>query len=133
MNPLDDELRGALRRWEPPPDFAQRVLKRIASAPPKVTGWRRLANLLGLRRGPKLLWAAMVPLAACVLLVAGVLQQRHQERVRAEGEAARARVILALQIASTKLNIALREAQRVDRRQPGSRITRKSRARTEHL
>ncbi len=133
MNPLDDELRGALRREEPPPDFAQRVLKRIATAPPKVTAWHRLANLLRLPRAPKLRWVAVAALTACVLLVAGVLQRRHQERVRAEGEAARENVILALQIASTKLNVALREVQRVDRRQPASPMTRRSRARTEHL
>ena len=94
MSRLDDELKNALRREEPPPGFAERVLARVNSQRP-ARPW----------------WAAAV--AAAVLLAAGV-EFEHQRRLRAEGEQAKERVLLALQITSSKLQFVKEKIDALD-------------------
>jgi len=106
MSRLDDELRWALRRREPSQDFAERVLARIAlqdAAPKPARGswWRALLP------GPR--WAMVGALACLLAVTVGVHRYRVNERTRAEGEVAKAQVMLALQIASAKLNFAQRK------------------------
>jgi len=165
MNRLDDELRNAFTREQPPAEFTARVLQRIALQPaPRPRWWQRLATLL---EPPKLRWVA-IGVTATLLLAIGATQYsklhrgvinnttlvadppaietpntkkendrlkpesvavknprirrrdssidhqlavtryRKQEQLRAEGEAAKQKLMLALSIASTTLNNAER-------------------------
>lgn len=114
MNRFDEEMRKALRREEPSPDFTDRVMARVAELqrqekPREKTDWlRRLAEFF---QPPTMKWA-MAATMAIALVVAGfgVHYRRENERRRlaeiAEGERAKEQVILAMRIASAKLNIA---------------------------
>ena len=96
MNPLEDELRAALGRQEPSPDFTARVLARVSSAPARAGG--------GYAARPWFRWVAA--LAASVLVAAGLAgYQRYQ------GERARSEVLLAVHIAGSKLNKAQKKVQ----------------------
>jgi len=80
MNRLDDELRNAFRREQPPAEFTVRVLQRIALQPaPKARWWQRLATLL---EPPKLRWVA-IGVTATLLLAIGATQywKLHREVV----------------------------------------------------
>ncbi|MGA3040907.1 MAG: hypothetical protein ABSF54_09000 [Bryobacteraceae bacterium] len=100
MAPLEDELRSALRRREPSPDFTERVLARVA------------AQLV--RRQPRVSqpWVRWVAgIAAALLLSAGGLEYRHYR-----GEQAKDQLLLAVRIAGSKLNKAQRKVQMVTHR-----------------
>jgi hypothetical protein len=99
---LDDELRSALQRRQPSPDFTARVLARVAagSARPAVRPWPSR---------PVTRWVAA--LAASLLLTAGALEYRHHQ-----GERAKAQVMLAVRIAGSKLNKAQKKVQMLTRR-----------------
>jgi len=94
---LEDELRSALRRRDPPPDFTARVLKSVAprSARRPVRPW---VGWLG-------------ALAASLLLAAGDLGYRHYQ-----GERAKAEVLQAIHIAASKLNVAQKKVQMISHR-----------------
>jgi len=130
---LEHELKNALHREEPPPDFTGRVMARIQSAPSRQRHWGEA--LRDLFRLPALRWAAAS--ALCLLVVIGTLayrqhQQTLQERALQQGEMARAQVLLALRITSSKLNVALREVRRAD--EPArDRSNSKSEKQMEHL
>jgi hypothetical protein len=82
---LDDELKRAFRREEPSAGFAERVL----------TERRRVRRTAMMRRF--IGWSV-----AAALLAAGFgLEYRH----RAEGEVAKEKSVLALQIAGKQLNL----------------------------
>jgi hypothetical protein len=87
INRLDRELMKALRREEPPAGFAERVLREVSNG----------------RRHPRLFHLAAA--AAIIAAIGGGLEYRAVQRERAEGEAAKARVVLALQIAGSKLQL----------------------------
>jgi len=90
MIDFEDQLRRALARQEPSAGFADRVVARATKRRPALwANWRS--------------WAA-VGVAACLCLGAVDLEMEHQRRVRAEGEAARAQLIQAMQITSAKLH-----------------------------
>ena len=131
---LEKELQKALRRVEPAPDFADRVLARIAEKAPEIKvetpTWRqRLVAFLSL---PSMQWAAAGALA-CLLVAVGVQRYRayqHAETARlaleqaaeeAEGQRAKEQVMLALQIASAKLNVAQRKVRESSERLPEAR------------
>jgi len=84
---LEDELRAALRRQEPPADFASRVISAAARTPakPSPRAWTR--------------WVA--GMAAGIALTAGVAGYQ-----RYEGERAKSQVMLALRITAAKLSKA---------------------------
>jgi sensor domain CHASE-containing protein len=105
MKPLDDELRSLFKRKEPPEGFAERVLARLDTAPARLTFAQRVSALY---RWPMLRWAAVAAMV-CTMAVLGVVRHQHQERVRAQAEQA----VQALEIASTELNTALEQAQRI--------------------
>jgi hypothetical protein len=95
MRNMDDELRNALRREEPPPGFADRVLQRAARGPFEQRQTSR----------PFVRWAAA---AAVVAALAGgfqyrTIQQEREERIK--GEAAKEQVVQALRIAGSKLHL----------------------------
>jgi anti-sigma-K factor RskA len=88
---LDDELRNALRREEPPAGFAERVLARAAAqAREPARPWWRLA---GMR-------VASVAACAVLLVAAGVGYRQWQ------GETAKHKALLALGIAGGDLHAA---------------------------
>jgi hypothetical protein len=109
MTRFDDELRNALRRQEPPQGFVDRVLARAAEIGSRQVNrawrdsWLKIfvqplvpANLLR--------WAT-VPVVALTLVVGGV-HYRSVQRERAQGEAAKQCLLLALRIAGSKLQLA---------------------------
>lgn len=110
MNPLDQELKNALRRQEPSADFTRRVMAGLKSEPAPKLGWGEAIHHLF--RFPALRWATVAALCAS-LTIGGLAYRRHQQTVE-QGEMARAKVMLALHIASSKLNVALRDVQRAD-------------------
>ena len=119
MSRLDEELKIALARHEPPENFAQRVMARIAlgQATPETVSerwWRPILRLLtpGFEV-PRARWAT-IGAVACLILTAtamiGSYRYREYQREKAQAELAKAQVIYALQVASTTLNTAQRRA-----------------------
>ncbi len=115
MKPLDDELRNALKRREPPPGFTGRVMARVeqlaegrarTAAKPARSRWALWSPASWFGRKVSVSFGAVAAMAAVVLLAVGVaLWQEHRiEQERREGEAARAQLIEALRVTSAKLN-----------------------------
>ncbi len=98
MSRLEDELRSALRRENPGPDFTARVLARAAAQPAPRPKWWQAFTM------PRLRWA-MAGALACAIAVAGI-EYRHQQIERAQGEQAKRQLVLALRIAGSKLRMA---------------------------
>ena len=129
---LEKALREGMKREEPSPDFTERLMARIAAEaaapvlPPSPVAlpvalaevrenwWQRWLNLLQVTPGR----LAMAGALACLLIVALVSVQRYREQQReiAEGERAKEQVMLALQIASSKLNTAQRKVRQSSER-----------------
>lgn len=110
MSSFDDELRGALRRVDPPPGFSERVLARVAeerARPDWRDRWRRVFSPARLR----LATAG----ALALVIVAGLGYERFSER-HARGEEAKQQVLLALQITARELQVAERGVQRLNAR-----------------
>ncbi|MGH9430088.1 MAG: hypothetical protein ACRD3T_00935 [Terriglobia bacterium] len=139
MSNLENQLRAALRRREPSFDFAQRVLERAqstfrAGTRPAPTSPRPIVlppakpwfASVGLR------WAAAIA-AAILLAVAGVVHEFQVRQERAQAERARQQAQIALRIASAKLNVALREIQRLNEGSRQKGIVKKSAPSAEEL
>jgi len=109
MNDLERQLKDALRRCDPPDNFANRVLAHAAAEREvkedrsRVGGWR----------WPRLRWAAAF---AAIALSAGITGYRiHERRVEeAEALAARRQVMIALRITGSKLRIAKQKIRAVE-------------------
>lgn len=105
MDPLELKLKRALEREDPPAGFAERVMARVLEETSTAGTAPREAPV---RWWPTWLfrpaWRAALAggLAAVLLLGAGLAYRQRQERLR--GEKARAELMLALEIASSKLN-----------------------------
>jgi hypothetical protein len=89
-DPLESELRHALRHVDPPAGFADRVIQRAAMG----------SAGHGISARPLAAWATA---AALAVAVSGGLWYRAEERHRAEGEEARRQVLRSLEITSTRL------------------------------
>lgn len=91
---MDEELRRALCRVEPPAGFADRVLQRASTKPPQAA--KPEVTMAPLR------WAIAATLVAAL---SGGAWYRAEERRRErhEGEEAKRQVLLSLNIAGTKL------------------------------
>jgi preprotein translocase subunit YajC len=124
---LEQELRRALRRKDPPRDLADRVLSRIASG--EVSHVEPASAVTGrIARMPMAahLWRrASLPLAASLLLVFGatfyVQQQQQQRQAReqqAQTEQTAHEVVLALQIASETVSAAQAKVEEMTRYEP---------------
>jgi negative regulator of sigma E activity len=89
-DPMDfeDQLRAALRRQDPSPGFANRVIAQTRPAPVKVMP----------RRKPMWVWGTAI--AAMLALAIGVNDFYRQKQAEQASEQA----VLALQIAAEKLN-----------------------------
>ena len=117
MPDLESMLRSALKRKEAPENLADDVLANIArETKPRTGRWSRLGLIF---HTPQLKWAAPVALVV-VLIAGGIIQHRRAELERARGEAAKAQLMQALRIASTKLNGAWKKALEPERRTPPS-------------
>jgi uncharacterized protein HemX len=110
---LEQELRRALKRTDPPGGFDDRVLSRIASGetvhmPVAKAGWAR----------------AVLPLAASLIVAFGgtyYVQQQQQRQAReelAQAEHAAREVVLALQIASETISAAQAKVEEITRYDP---------------
>ena len=100
---LDDELRAALRREDPSPGFAERVVAgrgtaRVQSIPVPKTPVHRPIH--------RMIWAA----AIAAILVIGFTASFEYREMRAERASQDA--VLALRIAADKLNLARDKAFR---------------------
>jgi len=114
MNRFDEELKTALRREEPSPDFTDRLMARVAELQRQEksrekTDWlRKIAEFF---QPPTMKWA-MAGAMAAILIIAGFGVHFRRENERrllaeiAEGERAKEQVMLAMRIASAKLNVA---------------------------
>jgi hypothetical protein len=110
MNSLEEKLRTALRRQDPPPGFEERVLSRIPAPSP---GWR--GTLASYFRMPALRWT-MAGIIVCCLILNGTVQHQREQRLRAEGERAKAQVLQALHMTSVKLNTVRRKVNDIGHR-----------------
>lgn len=119
MNDFEDKLRNALRREAAPKGFAGKVLARTQCLPqPGTKSWWQFGAFLS---WPALRWA-LVAAAVCLMIVAGGVHHQRQERLRRQGEMARAQVMQALRIASVKLNVARKRVNSIGREASSSRL-----------
>ena len=109
MNPMENEtnnlehaLRDALRREDAPPSFAEQVLARVAQQKAVQSPSRNSWSVFFTQ--PLVRWAAFAAITAS--LVVGFIHHREVIRERAEGESAKQRLMLALRIAGSKLQLA---------------------------
>lgn len=113
MKPLEEELRNALRRQEPPEGFSRRVMANISSS-----GKAGSENpLRWFFRNPVFRWAAACVVGA--LLFAGLVANQHRAQRRAEARRDSQQALLALRITSLKLNEAFAAAAYAGRHAPG--------------
>jgi hypothetical protein len=106
MGHFEEQLRTALRREEPDANFSTSVLARLAEETDHRAWWR-----LPL---PQLRFAIAMALLVAVL---GLGLYRHeQQRRRAEGQAARQQVMIALRIAGAKIHLAQTKVQNIAQR-----------------
>jgi len=112
MTRFEDELKNALQLQEAPDGFADRVLARTAGQAPRPlrSTWRD--SLWNVFAQPLLRWAAVA--AVSVALVAGGIHYRNVQRERAQGEAAKEQLLLALRIAGSKLQLAKAKVDQIN-------------------
>ena len=111
---LEQDLRRALSRKDPPTGFDDKVLSRIAAG-------ETVRTPAPIRRWPR----AALPIAASLMLLFGASyyvqqaqQQRHMREAQAQTEQAARDVILALQIASEKISAAQAKVEEITRYEP---------------
>ena len=111
MKPLEEELRNALRRREPPPGFTRRVIARVlqdaeARSQVKPEASRRRAPWNWFGRKVSVSFGAVAAATAMLLIALSLVvwQQRRITQERREGEAARAELMEALRVTTSKLN-----------------------------
>lgn len=100
MSYLEDDLKMALRRTEPPEGFANRVLARAngpAAAEP--SWWQYLRVLI---RPPRVQWVALSLIVSFMIPAAGVY--RKERLARAEGERAKEQLVFAMRVTGNKLH-----------------------------
>lgn len=112
MSPFEDQLRKTLKREEPPPGFANRVIALAEGKRP----WRE--RLFARFQVPRFAFAAV---ALAVLIGGGVQYQRYQQAVEdRKAEQAKERLMLAMRITSDKLSYV---QQKVNSRHDGQNNT----------
>ena len=104
MDDLERQLKDALARKDPPDWFEAKVMAAAAREPRRARGWWE--RWLG---GPALKWATA---ALAVIAVTGIAWQRERlDEERIAGEAAKAKLELALRITSEKLQLIEQKIQ----------------------
>ena len=109
---LEQDLRQALKRKDPPRGFDERVLSKIASG-------ERAHVLAPTGRRRQLL----LPVAASLMLTFGATyyvqqQQRRAHEARVHAEQTAGNVVLALQVASETLSAAQARVEEITRYEP---------------
>ena len=110
-NRLEVALKTALRREDAPAGFAANVLTQVAqrdSAAPQRSWFAVFFQ-------PPVRWAAFAALSISLLI--GGVHYRNLERERAQGEAAKQQLMLALRIAGSKLQLAKEKVQEINQPQ----------------
>jgi hypothetical protein len=111
MSDLESELRRALRPVEPPPGFAERVMRALPSQRPPAT----VTPLLIARPTPRVnAWRRLstpVALAASLLVAVLLGQNMAIEREQRAGRAASRELMQALRVTSQKLDAAYQAVQ----------------------
>ena len=115
MSPLDDALKNAVRRQDPPAGFAEQVLARVAEPGPiphsvSREPWFRFFSQSLLR------WAALAAVSAS--LIVGTVHYRNLQEERSQGEAAKQQLMLALRIAGSKLQLAKAKVNEINQSRP---------------
>jgi hypothetical protein len=101
MSHLENDLKMALRRPEPPEGFAARVLARVnAPEAPQPAWWERLRMML---LPPRVQWVALCLIASIVIPTAAIQYRRQRER-QVEGERAKEQLVFAVRVAGHKLH-----------------------------
>ncbi len=98
MTPFEEQLKSAMARREPPGDFTARVLAKAGRpvAEPGKWGPRWMERIR--------LWRLIPVLAMFLLMTGGAVYQQRQRAAR--GEAAKEKLLVAMQIAGSKLHDA---------------------------
>jgi hypothetical protein len=94
MDRLEEQLKNALRRRQPPEGFAPRIVARVGLGTREARRWLWF---------PRLRWALVLLLCVAVF---GGLVYRHARVERARGEVAKRQAIMALRIAGRKIQEA---------------------------
>ncbi len=94
---LEDDLRAAMRREEPPAGFAERVLARVEQPAASVPVHRQPFH--------RWTWAAAA-MAACLTIGTGLVEYRHEQIQRAKGLEAKQELMQAMRITGSKLRLA---------------------------
>lgn len=107
MTRLEEQLKQALARQDPPEDFHARVLaaveeQRVRSSRAVWRWWARWAHS----------WPLAPALAALLVLSAGAIYQEHQRVAR--GEAAKEKLLVAMRVAGAKLHEARDRVSKVE-------------------
>ena len=100
----EDLLRKTLQREDAPSSFTQQVMARAAAQSVPAEESVRNVSWHGLLFRPLVRWGAIAAVAAS--LVVGAVRYRDVKKERAEGEAAKQQLMLALHIAGAKLQLA---------------------------
>ena len=102
MTDFEDQLRRALERKDPSPDFAARVMARVSAkrASHSIASWFNWPA-----------WTAAAVAASLLIASTGLDLERRQRIAREQGEEARAQLIQALTITSTQLNKIQKKVQ----------------------
>ena len=111
---LESVLKNALRRQDAPGGFGANVLARVAQH--ESSAGSRRGNWLCIFSQPLIRWAAFA--AVSIGLAGGGLYVRKVERERAEGEAAKRQLMLALRIAGNKLQLAKTKVNEINQSHP---------------
>ena len=96
MTPFEEQLRQALARREPSKDFAAQVLARTLREVESQRAQRWLDRIR--------LWRLVPVLAAFLVMTGGVVYEQHERAI--QGEEAKKKLLMALQIAGSKLRVA---------------------------
>jgi hypothetical protein len=116
----NDELKHALRRRAAPDGFSERLMLRLEQQSGQKSRAVPRESLLTPFTRPLVRWAAAGALA--VVLVAGGIHIQNVRRERAEGEAAKQRLMLALRIAGSKLQLARSKVNRGNASQNANQV-----------
>lgn len=110
---LENELKNVLRRENASEGFADRVLAQIANqgSSPKAVPRNSWLDVFA---RPLVRWAALAAVSAGTIFGVHVHNVRRQQ---AEGEAAKERLILALRIAGSKLQLAKSKVNEINANQ----------------
>ncbi len=104
MTPFEEQLKQALARQEPSPDFTSRVLAEAArqEQEKQAAGWRSWFRQSWFQIPLRHAWR-LAPVMVAFLVVSGVVVYRERQR-EVQGQAAKQQLLQALRIAGSKLH-----------------------------